>query len=245
MFEYVINLGLDWHEGRDKRKLTDHIQLHHTVGNYTTRERFIDLHNKRVASPDYRGIEYSFGIAPNGDIFEGRGLEYKHGAIKNSLTKNTAGTGAADRSVSIALLGDMRDAGMPTQAQLTSAVRFVRDLLTYYHLKSTDVYGHNEIKPYGKGQGYYTECPVIDMNAFRALLSESPRDLVLSNPYMRGDDVRAFQSRLVSLGYDIGKTGADGIYGPATDKAGRLFCDRAAMLTPGVVDADMRLLLGI
>ena len=246
MFEYIKNLNLDWHEGRDKRAITDHIQIHHTVGDYTTAERLIALHNKRVASPDYRGIEYSIGVSPDGTVYELRGLEYKHGAIKNSLTKNVAGIGAADRSVSVVLLGDMRDDDLPTEAQMAATVRLVRDLLVYYKLQPDCVYGHNEIPPYGKGQGHYTECPVINMNDFRTRLSAvAQRDLRLSAPFMRGSDVKALQERLIQLGYDVGKSGADSIYGPATDKAVRMVYYRSAALMPGVVDANMRLLLGI
>lgn len=244
-FDYIIDLGLDWHEGRDLREITDHIQIHHTVGDYTTRARFIALHNARVADPGYRGIEYSIGIAPNGEIYDGRGIMYKHGAVKNSLTKNAAGIGAADRSVSIALLGDMRDEGMPTDAQMASLVRVCKDLLAYFGLSTADIKGHNEIPPYGKGQGHYTQCPVIDMDALRALLINVPRSLSIASPLMRGNDVKALQERLLMLGYDIGKWGADGIYGDATDKAQRLLCGRAALLTPGVVDASMRAMLGL
>ena len=35
----------------------------------------------------------------------------------------------------------------------------------------------------------------------------------------RGDEVRKLQSSLISAGYDVGSTGADGIYGPATERA--------------------------
>lgn len=35
----------------------------------------------------------------------------------------------------------------------------------------------------------------------------------------QGDEVRKLQNSLVSAGYDVGRTGADGIYGPATEKA--------------------------
>ena len=249
MFEYVKNVpGMTWPEGRSKRDKTDHIQLHHTVGDYTTAAKLIALHNKRVADPGYRGIEYSFGIAPDGTVYELRGLEYKHGAIKNSRTKDTNGVGAADRSVSVVLLGDMRDEGLPTEAQFASAIRLVRDLMEYYCLSASDVYGHNEIPPYRKGDAYYTECPVIDMAEFRAMLSApipAPRDLILSTPFLRGDDVKALQERLVQMGYDIGKTGADSIYGPATDRTVRLLCGRALALRTGVVDDAMRAMLGL
>jgi hypothetical protein len=165
MFEYVENLNLDWHEGRVKRTVTDHIQIHHTVGDYDTPERWTALHNKRVASSDYRGIEYSFGINSEGRVFEGRGLEYKHGGVMNSLTNN-----ANDRSVSVVFIGDMRKPELPSDKQMQAGVILVRDLLAYYKLAITDVYGHNEIKPYRPGDSRYTLCPVIDMDDFRLRL---------------------------------------------------------------------------
>jgi hypothetical protein len=250
MFEYLKDVGCKWPEGRSLRSITDHIQIHHTVGDYTTPARFLALHNARVADPNYRGIEYSFGVAPNGDVFDGRGLLYKHGAVKNSLTKNAAGIGAADRSVSIALLGDMRNEGMPTDAQMLTALRLAYDCMTYFNLSFAAVLGHNEIPLYsgGKPTGklYPTLCPVIDMNEFRGrIIDMMGRNLSLTKPLMRGDDVREFQERLISMGYDLGVWGADGIYGAATEGAQRLLCERAAQLTPGVVDAAMRAMLGL
>ncbi len=64
-------------------------------------------------------------------------------------------------------------------------------------------------------------------------------------PYMRGDEVKELQMRLIMLGYDVGSTKADGIYGKNTDKAVRLFQERAKQLTYGIYDANMRELLGL
>ena len=72
------------------------------------------------------------------------------------------------------------------------------------------------------------------------------RDLFLiDKPRMNGADVRELQERLMLMGYDIGSAGADGIYGPATDNAVRLLCERAEKLTPGLIDSHMRAMLGI
>lgn len=52
------------------------------------------------------------------------------------------------------------------------------------------------------------------------------RYLKLNDPYMRGSDVKAFQARLSALGYknSAGRTlGADGVWGPETDRAARRF----------------------
>lgn len=174
MLDYVVNIGLKWPDGRTPRDVTDHIQIHHTVGDYSTASRWAALHQKRITEDGWRGIEYSFGINADGVIFDGRGLQYKHGAVKNTLTKNKQGIGAADRSVAITLIGDMRKSGMPTAKQLASAVRLVKDLMAYYNLPASAVLGHTEV-PTSDGGDYSTECPCLDMDNFRALLtSDAP-----------------------------------------------------------------------
>lgn len=168
--DYIMDIGLMWPYGRSERKLTDHIQIHHTVGDYSTPERWKALHERRIEQNGWRGIEYSFGVNALGAVFEGRGLPYKHGAVKNSLTKNAQAIGAADRSVAIALIGDMREAGMPTQEQLDAAVRLTKDVMAVYNLPVSAVLGHREI-PLSEGGTYPTACPVIDMDAFRKLIA--------------------------------------------------------------------------
>ncbi|MBQ2662477.1 MAG: C40 family peptidase [Clostridia bacterium] len=64
-------------------------------------------------------------------------------------------------------------------------------------------------------------------------------------PYMRGSEIKELQTRLIMLGYDVGSTGADGIFGKNTDKALRLFQERAKKLTDGVYDSAMRELIGL
>ncbi len=170
MFDYVTDIGLVWPKGRTYRKITDHIQIHHTVGDYSTPEKWRALHQKRISEDGWKGIEYSFGVNAQGVIFNGRGLEYQHGAVKNSETKDKNGIGAADRSVSITFIGDMRSEGFPTQAQMDAAVRLTKDVMETYGLKPAQVLGHKEI-PLTNGGLYPTACPSMDMDAFRARLT--------------------------------------------------------------------------
>ena len=174
MFEYVTDLKLVWPKGRTARKSTDHIQIHHTVGDYSTPENWRALHQRRIDADGYKGIEYSFGVCPDGSIYEGRGLEYCHGAVKNSLTK-VDGVGACDRSVSVTLIGDMRQDGYPTAAQYAAAQKLVKDLMIFYELPASAVLGHNEI-PVSAGGTYPTLCPCIDMDKFRADLRGETQD---------------------------------------------------------------------
>jgi hypothetical protein len=45
------------------------------------------------------------------------------------------------------------------------------------------------------------------------------RTVTLTWPYMYGSDVREIQVKLLELGYDLGKWGADGVYGPMSERS--------------------------
>jgi N-acetyl-anhydromuramyl-L-alanine amidase AmpD len=163
---YVIDLGLEWPEGRSKRQTTDTVVIHHTVGNYGTPEAWRDLHESRVASPTHRGVSYNYLVLQNGDIYVGRGLEYEGGSVRNDRTN-----GLNSRCVAIAMDGDMRKETLPTPRQIESAVRLTRDVLNFYGLPVSAVLGHNEVQVYDgakpTGALYPTLCPCMDMKAFR------------------------------------------------------------------------------
>lgn len=165
---YVVDTGLQWPRGRVKRSRTDHIQVHHTVGSYGTPERWKALHEAKIKDGN-RGVSYSYLICQDGTIYLGRGLEYAHGGVKDSITDN-----ANQRSVAIAFDGDMRKENLPTAAQVSSFVRLCVDILARYGLSAGAVLGHNEIPVYsgGKptGKTYATLCPCMDMEELRALL---------------------------------------------------------------------------
>jgi hypothetical protein len=60
------------------------------------------------------------------------------------------------------------------------------------------------------------------------------RTLRLASPYMTGDDVLLLQQRLLALGYtEVGT--ADGIFGPNTDTAVRIFQTRNGLAVDGIV----------
>jgi hypothetical protein len=60
------------------------------------------------------------------------------------------------------------------------------------------------------------------------------RTLRLDSPYMTGDDVLLLQQRLLELGYvEVGT--ADGVFGPNTDKAVRIFQTRNGLMVDGIV----------
>lgn len=165
----IIDTGLVWPNGKGNlRAKTDHIQIHHTVGYYGTPEKWNALHKSKQAEGQ-RGVPYSFLVKQNGEIYLGRGWEYSHGAVKDALTNN-----ANQRSIAIALDGDMRNDNLPTEAQLQSALALVQEGMARYGVPVEKVIGHNEV-PLSAGGTYKTECPSMDMNDFRAMLKgETP-----------------------------------------------------------------------
>ena len=64
------------------------------------------------------------------------------------------------------------------------------------------------------------------------------RILKFATPYMRGDDVRHVQDRLMALGYGVGLKGADGIYGTFTLHAVQAFQSERGLIPDGEVGAD-------
>jgi len=74
---------------------------------------------------------------------------------------------------------------------------------------------------------------------------ELPTEITLQSPYMRGDRIKAVQSRLNTMGYAVGDV--DGVYGPKTAAAVTDLQTRAMAIKAanGVVDNDVLKLLRI
>lgn len=86
-------------------------------------------------------------------------------------------------------------------------------------------------------------------DAFKATWTEGGgqlRDLKVTSPMMRGEDVRAIQISLVSLGYNIGTAGIDGIYGNDTAEAVEMLQNNCLKVSvTGIVNDALRKVLGI
>jgi hypothetical protein len=68
------------------------------------------------------------------------------------------------------------------------------------------------------------------------------RVLRLANPFTRGDDVRAVQQALARAGFSVV---ADGVFGPATDRAVRQFQASRRLTVDGIVGSQTRARLGV
>ena len=67
--------------------------------------------------------------------------------------------------------------------------------------------------------------------AHRAKSQEFPPSLHLQEQKGANEKVRAIQKRLISLGYNLGKTGADGFWGGLTDKAWKSYMSKKGKTT--------------
>lgn len=78
----------------------------------------------------------------------------------------------------------------------------------------------------------------LDMTTARddvaALMGEAPVRRILRKG-MEGDDVRELQQNLIDRGYDLGKWGADGDFGSATENAVKAFQRDNDLVADGIV----------
>ena len=84
-----------------------------------------------------------------------------------------------------------------------------------------------------------TSCPGRELSLWvdsgaPVVLKMGDRLLSLMTPRMKGSDVKELQQRLIDLGYDLGKWGADGVFGPDTASAIRHFQAREGLKVDGI-----------
>ena len=257
-FSYIIDTKLVWSKGKAKRVVApDHVQLHHTVSSYGTPSKWNSLHEHNISKGN-KGVPYSYLVCQDGTILLGRGHENTHGGVKDSLTGkiiNGRTFGANQRSIAVALDGDMRKSDLPTSAQLASAVKLIKDIIKLYNLSPSDVLGHNEVPLYSNGKPtgklYQTLCPSIkeeyglypqNMHEFRAMVAgtvDVPTYVYTRRTLskgMKGADVTEAQTLLIQLGYGdiVGKI--DGDFGTKTESAVNKLRDDNKLEKTGIID---------
>ncbi len=80
---------------------------------------------------------------------------------------------------------------------------------------------------------------------FGIIVPGTPRILRLTRPLMQGGDVRRVQQALIGLGYSLGSSRADGIYGSGTEAAVKKFQQDKGVTADGIVGPETRSLLGL
>lgn len=229
MFEYIVDYALKAAGKYTKRKQTKLILLHHTSGGEAETVQGIHAYH---LSRGHKGIDYNICVEKNGTVAWGRGLDACGGSVNNSNIKTK---GMNDDSIAIVALGNFEQQQM-TESQKAALKRVVKDVVNHYEI--SEIKGHYEVA--GRD---YTDCPgqYFPINEVReyalsdkmvnesSLLkdaiqppSKTPiptlvRNLKLTQPLMRGDDVRMAQERLVFHKAQPGK--ADGIFGEKTKAA--------------------------
>jgi len=125
-----------------------YIVLHHSASLRGSAEIFDQAHRQR----GWRCLGYHFVIGngidqPDGGIAAGpRWYSQEAGAHANSAEYNEHGIG-------ICLVGNF-DEQAPSPAQLAAARALIQRLCDRYHIPSTEIYGHNQIR-----KGGSTACP--------------------------------------------------------------------------------------
>ncbi len=147
MLEYLKDAGITPNRPLTKRSKTDLILLHASDRDDDTVKGMDEKHQ----SNGNRMIEYNFVVYANGEVWNGRGLEYEGGSVSNSIAR-TKGLNA--RAVAICCVGNFNDHGMP-KAQFEALKRLVVDIVNHYNMgSSSQIISH--IEAAGSGN---TDCP--------------------------------------------------------------------------------------
>lgn len=133
------NLQFNQMTKRDLKKIVL-IILHHQCGKGQTVE---EIHNYHKNKLKWAGIGYNFFIDFEGNVHEGRPLEF--------VGSHCAGNNTS--SIGICLEGDFRK-DKPTEAQLKSCKELIKYLRNKFP-RIGKVLNHNDL--------YATQCPVINL----------------------------------------------------------------------------------
>jgi N-acetylmuramoyl-L-alanine amidase len=151
--EFIKDIHLSFNEPLIAIKNVEYIIVHHTeeIGWDTVMTHTFHQDHRR-----WSGIGYNFFIEENGEIIKGRG--YHVGAHAFSYN---------DKSIGICLAGHF-DLHTPSKEQLKSLSKLCIFLINEYHLSTTQILGHRELK------GVAKSCPGknFNMDRFREAVKE-------------------------------------------------------------------------
>lgn len=219
--------------GRRSKSQITKIAFHHSATTSGSADAFARYHVNTLGWP---GIGYHYVVDRDGTINWCNDLE--------TISYQVGGHNAT--SIGVNLVGNFSIEG-PTDAQLKSAIWLLNHLLKTElpHLKISDILGHKEFS------NQATACPVISMNDVRTLVAK-PVSKPVVNPDptptvnkpetplgslrfgSQGQAVRELQDQLIALGYDLGRFGADGSFGAATESAVRKFQQEQKLIVDGI-----------
>ncbi|MCL2437744.1 MAG: Ig-like domain-containing protein [Coriobacteriia bacterium] len=142
-FSYVQNVGLRFTSPPQRRRSTEGIVLHHTVGN-------INVHQTHRIHIDRGmwGIAYHFLIDRQGRVWQGRPLDTGGGHVRGALNERTIG---------IAWVGNFENEHL-TPAARTSGERLIGDILRAYP-SIRWIHGHRDLRTHVDRNQTATACP--------------------------------------------------------------------------------------
>lgn len=203
------------------RKSTSRIILHHAEASHCTAA---DIHRWHLNN-GWAGAGYHFLVRKDGSIYRLR-PENKVGSHAK---------GANSNSIGICFEGAYMTETMP-QAQINAGKELVAHLKSKYGISK--VQRHSDVYP--------TSCPgtnfPFDEIAGASIKNNSGNknnsnnnSSTLLKVGSRGAAVQDIQKKLVALGYNVGSTGADGVFGNATKNAVIKFQGEHSLNKDGIV----------
>ena len=232
MLDYVKDAGLVFTGKRTKRTQTDGIVIHHRAGYGTVKS----CHDQNISGNGWIGIGYNFYVRLDGSVWYGRGLEYvgAHAGRKKGCAGYEDGAYNNSRTIGIGCEGlyHPESYAEPTlempEAQFNAVVKLIRDLQEIYPSIKW-IKGHKEMP------GTATACPgkyfpldkikaAVASDEVKAEAEPAPVAKPVVKPVVKPAKtipVVDMQKAMRKDGYYIGKTGADGTWGPNTNAAAK------------------------
>ncbi|MEA5009142.1 N-acetylmuramoyl-L-alanine amidase [Clostridium tyrobutyricum] len=217
----IINSNLKFRNGLTYGNNPKMVILHHAD---SVRCSIEDIHNWHLAN-GWSGCGYHYLVRKNGMIYTGRN-EKAVGA--HCIKYNTV-------SIGICCEGNFNTDGMGS-AQYSALIDLIKSTLNRYGISK--IHGHGELNS--------TDCPgnKFPLNRIRREVSEQkisliyPGYLLKMNSSLFDGNVKVVQEKLLGIGYNVGKYGADGYFGKDTSEAVRRFQKDRGLLVDGIVGRD-------